>query len=357
MVYHKINFSDFTGIVLAGRDITEIIPCCQKTLATALGNAYIISPAAGKGSGMFTSRDIPAAGVILVENPVIVCPAISSNGTQESFGLLFDGLHPDVRAKALSLHNSDPLRPYAEGIVRTNAFGLPLESLDSAGPTDGMTHRGIFLDLSRCNHRHERTSLILQNTCAPNCTHLWDQSTCSGSLIANRPLGKGEEITIDYINITDSRDIRRANLRDMYHFDCECSHCDLPNAVAIAESDAARATISQFGKSGGLPLPGTWAMDLSLPDGHLVDAYKMCILLHEQEHIIDAKYLERLEHLAICYAMLGEEDSFQTWANRVLQVMDIRSSENKAMWKRWVVDPKVNCELWNWRKLHGRFPK
>lgn len=163
MVYHKINFSDFTGIVLAGRDITEIIPC-QKTLATALGNAYIISPAAGKGSGMFASRDIPAAGVILVENPVIVCPAISSNGPQESFGLLFDGLHPDVRAKALSLHNSDPLRPYAEGIVRTNAFGLPLESLDSAGPTEGMTHRGIFLDLSRCNHRHERTSLILQNT-------------------------------------------------------------------------------------------------------------------------------------------------------------------------------------------------
>lgn len=167
----------------------------------------------------------------------------------------------------------------------------------------------------------------------------------------------GEELTIDYINITDSRDVRRASLRDMYHFHCECNQCDVPNAEAVENSDAARATISQFGKNGGLPLPGTWAMDLSLPDGYLTDAYEACILLHEQEHIIDASYLERLEHLAICYAMLGEEYSFQIWADRVLQVMEIRGADNKDLWKRWVIEPRVNCELWNWRKLHGRFPK
>lgn len=163
MVYHKINFCDFVGIILTGEDITELLPSFQKELATALVNAYVVSPTAEKGCGMFASRDIPAASVILVEKPIIICPTDASLdlhfSTQETFNLLFDGLHPDIRAKALSLYNSNPLRPYAEGIVRTNAFGLPLEKSES-NPTGSMTHRGIFLDLSRCNHRQKYSAFV-----------------------------------------------------------------------------------------------------------------------------------------------------------------------------------------------------
>ncbi|KAF7964650.1 hypothetical protein HWV62_26694 [Athelia sp. TMB] len=137
MIYHKLHFKDFTGIALGGIHSTDIFPPRSKPLSTAIRNAYTISPADGKGSGMFASQDIPAAGLILVENPVIVCPITHSGdldiSKDESFRLLFDGLHPDVRAKVLSLHNSNPFCPYAEGIVRTNAFGLPLTPIDSVG--------------------------------------------------------------------------------------------------------------------------------------------------------------------------------------------------------------------------------
>lgn len=157
LVYKQIVFKDFTGITLADKNIIEHLPLRYDTLSPALENVYLISPAAGKGSGMFAARDIPLAGVILVENPVIIYPnlllSLNETSGDEPYRLLFDGLHPDLRSKALSLHNSKPphVCAQAEGIVRTNAFGICLPS--GSADLDNITHSGVFLDLSRCNHR------------------------------------------------------------------------------------------------------------------------------------------------------------------------------------------------------------
>ena len=158
MVYRNLAFKEFDGVVLADSKIHDCIPRRFDTHLSALPNAYRISPAAGKGSGMFAARDIPAGAVILVENPVIVYPNVMTLGMSlsrdEIFKMLFDRLEPDVREKALSLRNSKPadICGKEEGIIRTNGFGVSLAAPKMANPPSTL-HSATFLDISRCNHR------------------------------------------------------------------------------------------------------------------------------------------------------------------------------------------------------------
>jgi hypothetical protein len=158
MVYRNTIFKDFQGVTLADAKIHDLIPKRFDTRPSALKNAYKISPAPGKGSGMFATRNIPAGAVVLVENPVLVYPSVMCVGMSMSrgdiFKMLFDRLQPDVRERALSLWNSKPADVCGkeEGIVRTNGFGLDLAAPKMANPPSTL-HSGTFLDLSRCNHR------------------------------------------------------------------------------------------------------------------------------------------------------------------------------------------------------------
>jgi hypothetical protein len=107
---------------------------------------------------MFATVNIPAGAVILVENPIFILPCMIGFGTSMSkdkiFRTLFDRLEPDVRERALLLWNGKPADVCGkeEGIVRTNGFGLDLAVSGTTNPL-AMRHSGIFLDLSRCNHR------------------------------------------------------------------------------------------------------------------------------------------------------------------------------------------------------------
>lgn len=158
MVFRNVNFKDFQGVTLADAKIQDLIPKRFDVRPLAVENAYRISPAAGKGSGMFAVRDIPAGAAILVENPIIVFPNVMGIGMsmsrEEIFKMLFDRLEPDVRVRAMSLWNSKPATVCVkeEGIVRTNGFGIQLAAPKIANPPN-TGHSGTFLDLSRCNHR------------------------------------------------------------------------------------------------------------------------------------------------------------------------------------------------------------
>ena len=107
---------------------------------------------------MFSVWDIPAGAVIACENPVIVVPAIIpvlSISKEEMCQMLFDRLDPPERDIALSLANCKPADVCGkeEGIIRTNGIGLELPVPDAPTAPDP-THCGIFLDMSRCNHRY-----------------------------------------------------------------------------------------------------------------------------------------------------------------------------------------------------------
>src|ERR1700733_12843785 len=112
MAFRNVMFKDFQGVVFADVKIHDLIPRRFDSRPSALENAYRIAPAAGKGSGMFANRDIPAGAAILVENPIAIFPAVMSLGMSMSkddiFKTLFVRLDPGVRERALSLWNCKP---------------------------------------------------------------------------------------------------------------------------------------------------------------------------------------------------------------------------------------------------------
>jgi hypothetical protein len=164
-------------------------------------------------------------------------------------------------------------------------------------------------------------------------------------LSATRPIAKGEEITLRYINLRDPRTIRRGRLLDMYYFHCECEYCNLPSE-AVAVSDAARLELKRWPKS--YCISHEWCPNLSLPDNYLVDGHKRCIELHEREGIIDTIYAGHIEELAVVYAMLGDEQNFRLWAQKAVEQSKIRQMpENTMFWKEWLSYPQQNS--WGWR--------
>ena len=84
-------------------------------------------------------------------------------------------------------------------------------------------------------------------SCGPNAAWNWDgESTFSLSLVATHLIQAGEEITVTYCDLLESREKRQAKLRRMYNIDYKCEYCDLSNAKALAESDQRRKEIQEF---------------------------------------------------------------------------------------------------------------
>jgi hypothetical protein len=157
-IYRNFMFERFQGVTYTDSTILDLLQVEYGATPPALRGAYRISAVRGKGLGMFAARDIPAGAVIACENPVIVLPVItpvSSVSKEEMCHMLFDRLDPPERDLALSLSNCKPADVCGkeEGIIRTNGIGLELPVPDTPTAPDP-THCGIFLDMSRCNHRY-----------------------------------------------------------------------------------------------------------------------------------------------------------------------------------------------------------
>jgi hypothetical protein len=159
----------------------------------------------------------------------------------------------------------------------------------------------------------------------------------------------GEEITIEYTKLDESRQVRRGRLLDMYLFHCGCEYCNLPNEKAAA-SDAARLELSQWQEK-SFRSPLEWYKNTSLPDSYLVDGHIRCITLHEQESIIDMGYAIHVAELAVVYGMLADAANFRLWGRKAQKMLGImRASENvTGPWEQWLTDPKRNFGLWGRR--------
>jgi hypothetical protein len=120
-----------------------------------------------------------------------------------------------------------------EGIMRTNAFGV---DIPSAQGSELSTHRAVFLNTSRCNHRcvtdyrfylpfAPDSDIDYFISCVPNATWRWDYTSFSLQLKAVRPISAGEEITIQYLSGIKDGKSRRERLRYAYNFECRCFSC------------------------------------------------------------------------------------------------------------------------------------
>ena len=168
------------------------------------------------------------------------------------------------------------------------------------------------------------------------------------SLFATRPVINGDEITITYTKLTDTRKMRRSRRLEMYRFTCECEYCTLPINESAAASDAARLELDGFWiRHRSLH---EWCENLSLDDKYLVDGHKRCISLHEQEGITSVDYVVHIEGLAGVCGMLGDK-KFRFWGLRAIEEIERMKIRNPTPWKEWLADPQSNFKYWNRRKF------
>jgi hypothetical protein len=191
-------------------------------------DAFKIAPTLNKGQAMFATKNIASGGMILVESPSLLCPITVPKPVQP---LLFNRLDPHQRNALLALANNKPPEVCSkyEGIIRTNGIQvkLPVEE----GQLD--IHVGVFLNISRCNHRYDTRATfnlkthtrIVFSSCQPNASWEWDLASWSMGLKAKHSIRSGVEITVAYINNNQPREARRKKLFKMYRFDCECERC------------------------------------------------------------------------------------------------------------------------------------
>jgi SET domain len=90
-------------------------------------------------------------------------------------------------------------------LLRTNCFSLTAPSYDNIGTA---------LDLVVANTNH---------SCEPNAYVIMDGPTISIRTL--RPISKGEEIFINYVDVTEPFAMRQVELSTMYFFDCTCTKC------------------------------------------------------------------------------------------------------------------------------------
>lgn len=188
-------------------------------------------------------------------------------------------------------------------------------------------------------------------SCSPNANSIWDLPSFSMALFATRPILHGEEITIEYTKLTESRQTRRGRLSDMYNFYCGCDSCNISDSDA-AMSDANRLELEKRSQT-KLCSPLQWCKNLSLPDSYLVDGHTRCISLHEKEGIINMEYAMHITELAIVYGMLADAKNFKLWGLKAQSMLEIMttSSGSAGPWKQWLANPKVNFQMWNLRMM------
>lgn len=194
-----------------------------------------------------------------------------------------------------------------------------------------------------------RLDLIKANrySCIPNASHEWSQETYSMTLFASRPIMEGEEITIEYTKLTESRQTRRSRLFDMYHFHCDCECCNIsPEEVVV--SDAARMELAKWSQR-AFRSPVEWCKNLALQDGYLVDGHKRCMALHEQERLIDKEYAMHAVELAIVYGMLADAKNFKLWGEKGLEALKTMRAPEAVALQQWLAGPQRNFKLWGMR--------
>jgi hypothetical protein len=173
---------------------------------------YILRDIPGKGKGLVASEDIAEGTRILSEKPVVTTPdrQYSVEWLKEHISRQVEALNAHDRQSFLSLHNIYPSQEDYEqflGIIRTN--GLPIEANGTAG--------GVFLEACRINH-----------SCDNNAQKHWNQRIERHTVHALRKIPKGEEITINYLGLDSSREVRRGKLQNKFGFLCACRLCFLP---------------------------------------------------------------------------------------------------------------------------------
>ncbi|KAL1723611.1 hypothetical protein EV715DRAFT_190878 [Schizophyllum commune] len=181
---------------------------------------YRVGDSPVHGKGLFATEAIGGGEPVLREPPMAVVSQMMMGGSVdrgtmlnagEKFAeMLYQALPEEDKKEFMSFANCKPRTTHGvkRGIIDTNTSALSQGGIFK-GPYGAVTR-----DISRLNH-----------SCESNAYTDWDVDTMTFALYAERPIRKGEEIFIAYVNPFQPKQQRQYALWGMYTFRCQCTKC------------------------------------------------------------------------------------------------------------------------------------
>lgn len=301
---------------------------------------YAIKPILGKGFGFIATSKIPKGTRLLSESPIFKVPRDTDNAHLRAMeSIIVERLKTigkDQQRAFFSLHNSHgkSYSPFL-GIAMTNV--LPLGSEAQQG--------GLFLEASRINH-----------SCNHNAQNTWNANSDQLTIHVFKDVEVGEEITISYLNGSESYKTRQAVLKNKFGFNCVCHLCSL-SSEQRRQSDRRLDEITRLDG-----LIGDGMRIISTPIACLHDAYTLLQLLKE-ERVADAR-IPRLYYDALQIAIAnGDQARAKAFAERAYAARVILEGDDspesirlKGLAKR-PADHRLYGTSTSWRQAAEKVPQ
>jgi len=231
---------------------------------------YKVIKIEGKGKGLVTTRKVAAGDVLLQEMPLMVIDSIDSEVSSDHFKLEFEVLGEATQKKVLELF--DPVKDdlklellenineveagirkgreedpdnqeLGELVQRMGELGAGIISEADEEEEDYIRAQRIFaansMQVCEVGAIYSSTEgalyhhiSLINHSCNPNAVWSWTNGNFRKKVVrAIKPIKKGEEILVNYIDLEDfnygNRESRRLALVDKFGFFCKCSECSL----------------------------------------------------------------------------------------------------------------------------------
>jgi len=197
------------------------------------GQPYQMICLAGKGTGLIATRNLYPGDLIMEEVPALLIPDEIYEDTESASDMIDKqilGLSSSQRELVLGLTDCrTPEDPSYLGLFYTNDMNYDGDAC-------------LCPVMARANH-----------SCRPNAEFTTRRDLGHQRLVAMYNVKKGEEITINYMPISDEgcdvKDTRRAYLREWYNFHCLCLSC-VVEGDKLKEENILRESIKQLQAAG-----------------------------------------------------------------------------------------------------------
>ena len=282
---------------------------------------------AGKGWGLMANKTIYRDELIMNTTPILLI----SNDLVDNFEA---ETYYDLQRKAvhkLPKESQDmfwQLLGQGDGdlliqTINTNVFKATIRHPED----DGIDTRALLPENSFLNH-----------DCRPNTHWVFDSETLSQYVFAVRTIHPGEELTLSYISLLQTRDIRQQILHMNWGFNCSCATCTgSPQQVALSDArveiiSELRRELSKFDSTTTSP----------------VEKSELLLSLMQQERT-DVLYCEAHAHAAREHNTLGHAHTALKYAYQALDsglfFTDICSWDSEDMLNMVNRGPKNH---WSW---------
>ncbi|EPE03123.1 set domain-containing protein [Ophiostoma piceae UAMH 11346] len=248
---------------------------------------YRIEAMPAKGYGVVATQPILRGDLIMSTTASIlfdyqVYDELSEDVSRKLQAAGIDSLPELHRARYMNLSTHDGAESTHEAtvskILNTNAFDI---DSDDDGPYGFFA---VFPEISRFNH-----------DCRPNSDYYFDHDTLTQYVHAVRPIAAGEEITVSYIDLIQTRKQRLRKLKSSWGFPCSCSLCTQSDALSKA-SDARIAQIHELRVD---------LQDYTESSRATPEMAELLVSLYQQERM-DAMIYEAYSYAAIEWNGAGE---------------------------------------------------